>query len=194
MIKEPFSLSFLLLLSLLLLCCYCQSCCCVVIVNSIKRMNEVSLLFSVLSWKWKAWLLVYAQSVLSLENMRHGMKMKDNALHALCFTNQTHAPPASVSICCGRLAYLWRASRGLFPRIYMQDKSPYPSVKEYIRGQVNETLKVWAKYSTPDTLILPYSLCQDNGTNFFSKVKIIMWYQKKKIMQKGLDNFSNKTL
>lgn len=66
------------------------------------------------------------------------------------------------------LAYLWRASRGLFPRIYMQDTAPYSQVKKDIHGQVKETLRVWAKYSSPDTLILPYSLCQDNATNFFS--------------------------
>ena len=70
-----------------------------------------------------------------------------------------------------RLAYLWRASKGLFPEIYMSSKAEYTHVKEYIRGQVNETLRVWAKYSTPDTLILPYSLCQDTGTDFFSKVR-----------------------
>ena len=72
---------------------------------------------------------------------------------------------------CFRLAYLWRASKGLFPEIYMSSKAKYTPVKEYIRGQVNETLRVWAKYSTPDTLILPYSLCQDTGTDFFSKVR-----------------------
>ncbi|KAL8559471.1 hypothetical protein ACOMHN_037135 [Nucella lapillus] len=66
------------------------------------------------------------------------------------------------------LAYLWRASRGLFPRIYMNPASPFPSTKSYIQGQVKETLRLWAKFSAPDTLILPYSLCQTSGTNFFS--------------------------
>ncbi|XP_076444945.1 hyaluronidase conohyal-P1-like [Babylonia areolata] len=66
------------------------------------------------------------------------------------------------------LAYLWRASRGLFPRIYMQDSTPFSQGKKEVYGQVKEALHVWAKFSSPDTLILPYSLCQNNGTNFFS--------------------------
>ncbi|KAK7108332.1 hyaluronidase conohyal-P1-like [Littorina saxatilis] len=66
------------------------------------------------------------------------------------------------------LAYLWRASRGLFPEIYMSSKTPYATVEKNIQGTVNETLRVWAKFCTPNTLILPYSLCQDSAKDFFS--------------------------
>nr|KAG5711140.1 hypothetical protein BaRGS_004784 [Batillaria attramentaria] len=69
-----------------------------------------------------------------------------------------------------KLSYMWKLSRGLFPRIYMDDKAKYVPTKNYIRNTVNETLRVWAKYSHPDTLILPYSLCNSGGKSFFSEL------------------------
>lgn len=57
----------------------------------------------------------------------------------------------------------------------MSDEAAYLPVEKYIQGTVNETLRVWAKYSEPGTLILPYTLCQENGTNFFSEVLILLF-------------------
>lgn len=73
-----------------------------------------------------------------------------------------------------RLSYMWENSRGLYPRIYMSDTAMYLPTEEYIRGTVNETLRVWAKFSQPDTLILPYSLCSNGGTSFFSKENLTL--------------------
>lgn len=66
------------------------------------------------------------------------------------------------------LYYMWGKSRALLPEIYMYNSEEYEHVKTYIKGQVNETLRVYAKFSSPDTLILPYTLCNNNGTDYFS--------------------------
>ncbi|XP_067658430.1 hyaluronidase A-like [Haliotis asinina] len=67
------------------------------------------------------------------------------------------------------MGWLFSTSTGLYPRIYTNRKTPMHSRYLYVRQTVNETLRVQAKWSGLNTPIMPYSLGQDNGTDFFKK-------------------------
>ncbi|XP_046546219.1 hyaluronidase B-like [Haliotis rubra] len=67
------------------------------------------------------------------------------------------------------MGWLFSTNTGLFPRIYTNRNTPMHSRYLYVRQTVNETLRVQAKWSGLNTPIMPYTLSQDNGTDFFQK-------------------------
>ncbi|XP_041377791.1 hyaluronidase A-like [Gigantopelta aegis] len=58
------------------------------------------------------------------------------------------------------IGWLFKNSMGLFPRIYTNPNTPLKPRAEFVRQQVNETLRVQAKFNELYRPIMPYSMCQ----------------------------------
>ncbi|XP_071111832.1 hyaluronidase A-like [Haliotis cracherodii] len=67
------------------------------------------------------------------------------------------------------MGWLFSTNTGLFPRIYTNRNTPIHNRYLYVRQTVNETLRVQVKWAGLNTPIMPYTLSQDNGTDFFQK-------------------------
>ncbi|ESO84657.1 hypothetical protein LOTGIDRAFT_95501, partial [Lottia gigantea] len=80
-----------------------------------------------------------------------------------------------------QLGWLWQESTGLYPRIYSSISTPPDARRTTITSIVNETVRVKAKYSPPNTPILPYTLVQNGGTYLFNEVRdvgssgVVIW-------------------
>ncbi|XP_041378262.1 hyaluronidase A-like isoform X1 [Gigantopelta aegis] len=64
------------------------------------------------------------------------------------------------------IGWLFKTSAGLFPRIYTNPITPSKPRVEYVRQQINETLRVQAKFNELYRPIMPYSMCQANKVFF----------------------------
>ncbi|CAG5129858.1 unnamed protein product [Candidula unifasciata] len=68
-----------------------------------------------------------------------------------------------------RMSWIYNISTGLYPSIYFPRGS---SAGGRVHNIIHETLRVKATWTPPDTVILPYSLCQDDAYDVFSETDL----------------------
>ncbi|KAK7503232.1 hypothetical protein BaRGS_00005497 [Batillaria attramentaria] len=70
-----------------------------------------------------------------------------------------------------RMSWLWHQSTGLYPSIYLRhpDKQPVDSMAAWVTSVVKESVRIQAKFTQPNTPIVPFSLIQNNPFDFFNK-------------------------
>ncbi|KAK6190797.1 hypothetical protein SNE40_002585 [Patella caerulea] len=70
------------------------------------------------------------------------------------------------------LSWLWELSTAVYPRIYTAVGEKINPRQKGVEHVVNETLRMKAKYMSPGTMILPYTLVQNGGTYFFDEADL----------------------